>query len=160
MKSASRRRRKKGCVKLLRRKSIQVRTKRLVKNPCFLFFDIQVVKEQVKRVISKINNMIIGSLKARIGYAKSGETKKMIQVIADKLSSAIDSSFKDLLFLCIFLLYQKGIIDEKVCIDAAQREIIRRYCEYFYNYKKGKEKLSTVKRMKEIIRNAHLPIPS
>ncbi|HLC53965.1 MAG TPA: DUF1846 domain-containing protein [Candidatus Nanoarchaeia archaeon] len=55
---------------------------------------------------------------------------------------------------------KKGITNEKVCIEAANEEIIRRYYEYLENFKKGKEKSSTINRMKEIIRAAHLPIPS
>lgn len=45
-----------------------------------------------------------------------------------------------------------AIIDDSICRDAADKEIARRYKQYLGDYKKGRETISTVKRIKEILR--------
>ena len=46
---------------------------------------------------------------------------------------------------------KKGIIDDKVCREAAKKEIVRRYKVYSNEFKKGREKRKTLVRMREII---------
>lgn len=46
---------------------------------------------------------------------------------------------------------KEGIIDDKVCREAAKKEIIRRYKVYSDEFKKGRETRKTLVRMREII---------
>lgn len=46
---------------------------------------------------------------------------------------------------------KSAIINDLVCREAAKKEIIQRYKQYFEDYKKGHESKSTIKRMREII---------
>jgi uncharacterized protein (UPF0371 family) len=56
-------------------------------------------------------------------------------------------------------LTKKGIIDDRIVRKAAEKEIIRRYRRYMAAYKAGHESISTVNRMKKLLRKAELSIP-
>ncbi|MBS3172022.1 DUF1846 family protein [Candidatus Woesearchaeota archaeon] len=45
-----------------------------------------------------------------------------------------------------------GIINDKICREAAKQEIIRRYFVYYKEFKQGKETIDTLNRMKQILR--------
>ena len=46
---------------------------------------------------------------------------------------------------------KEGIIDDKICREAAKKEIVRRYKFYSDEFKKGREKRKTLVRIREII---------
>ena len=47
---------------------------------------------------------------------------------------------------------KKGVIDDKICRNAAIKEIKRRYNFYKKEFKKGRESKLTIKRMEEIMK--------
>jgi uncharacterized protein (UPF0371 family) len=49
-------------------------------------------------------------------------------------------------------LAKKGVIDDKICRDAAIKEIKRRYKAYKKEFEKGRESRLTIKRMEEIMK--------
>lgn len=49
-------------------------------------------------------------------------------------------------------MIKKGIINSKLCKEAAKQEIIRRYFVYYKNFRQGNETIDTLNRMKQILR--------
>lgn len=45
-----------------------------------------------------------------------------------------------------------GIINDKICREAAKQEVIRRYFVYYKDFRQGKETIDTLNRMKQILR--------
>jgi len=57
-------------------------------------------------------------------------------------------------------LTKEGIINENFCKEASKKEIIQRYFQYKKDYEAGKEKIGTLKRMKQILKKAGVTFPS
>lgn len=88
--------------------------------------------------------------KKTINYNRGIENFKILKKINKKISYK-NQSYNSPTEMGVNMV-KYGIIDETVCKKAAIKEINRRMKKYYQEYKKGRESIKTIERMKEIIK--------
>lgn len=96
--------------------------------------------------------------KNAVTYNRDMENFKILMNLHNKINQKPILSYKSPTDMGVGMT-KSGIINEGLCKEASKKEILRRYNEYFRDWKNGKEKISTIKRMKQILKKLTIPIP-